>query len=213
VLERFVLTCDQPFLGEVDLAVIVDEIPDDYRMNGLFFSGYVDLLGEQWDSLVPELRAPPKGGRYHAFESYPTCDYLRIFDRVARARFPGSSRQAYRLLARSEVEVFTDSTLGKVTFSMLRDPSSALLRYPEVFGVLAHGPAVSAQRDPAPGNAVVVAFPRYLGSVEHLLGVLEGLVMAFDAIPTLEVDREPGGSCVVRVRWVTDAPVVSSRRG
>ncbi len=72
--------------------------------------------------------------------SYPLADYIRVFDPYARARFSGSSpRGGHRLVARGEVEVFAASTLGKVTFSMLNDPAVALLRYPELFGVLCEG--------------------------------------------------------------------------
>ena len=88
----------------------------------MFFTRYVAALGAEWEELLPSLDEPAKHGRYHAFASYPLRDYVRVFDRVARARFPGSTREAFRLLARGEVEVFSESTLGKVTFSLLGIP-------------------------------------------------------------------------------------------
>ena len=116
-------------------------------------------------------------------------DYVRVFDRVARARFPGSTREAFRLLARGEVEVFADSTLGKVTFSLLRDPGATLLRYPDIFKVVVRGPDITAHR--VEDRRVAVTHPRYYGSIEHGLGLVEGLVQSFDKEPRVEVTVEP----------------------
>lgn len=155
---------------------------------------------DAWANVAKELAQPPPNGKYHAFESYPMSDYLRIFDRVARARFPGSTREAYRLLARGEVDVFADSTFGKVTFSMIRDPEVALLRYPEVFGVLLNGPVVVTAERAGP-KRVAVTFQRYFGSIELLVGILEGLTMAFDVTPSLDVEIAEDRRTTMTVRW------------
>ena len=131
VNERFTTVADVALQGDVNLAATVATIPAEFMTKGMFFNRYVAALGAEWEDLAPALGEPAKHGRYHAFEHYPMRDYIRVFDRIARARFPGSTREAFRLLARGEVEVFAESTLGKVAFSLLRDPGATLLRYPD----------------------------------------------------------------------------------
>jgi uncharacterized protein (TIGR02265 family) len=213
VAERFRTVTEVPLAGDIDLARVLSEIPSDYALKGMFFSRYVSALGDAYADAAIELQAPPTSGRFHAFESYPMADYLRLFDRVARARFPGSTREAYRLLARGELDVFADSTLGKVTLSLLREPGSALLKYPEVFPVLGRGPRVTAER--RDDRRVTVTYDRYYGAVEYAIGVLEGIVLAFEEEPRLEVTVEDTRRTTIEVVWGAPAslrPPVSSRR-
>lgn len=197
--ERFVTAADVPLQGDVDLAVTLANIPADFTTKGMFFNRYVAALGAEWEEVVPALTDPAKHGRYHAFESYPMRDYIRVFDRVARARFPGSTREAFRLLARGEVEVFAESTLGKVTFSLLRDPGATLLRYPDLFKVIVRGPELTAQR--LGDRRVAVSSPHYYGSIEQGVGLVEGLVQMFDEEPRVDVSVEPDRRVVFDVSW------------
>jgi uncharacterized protein (TIGR02265 family) len=176
---------DTPLVGDIDLEATLAQIPPAFTVKGMFFPRYVNALEGDWERVADELDDPAKHGRYHAFEDYPMHDYLRIFDRVARARFPGSTREAYRLLARGEVEVFAETTLGKVTFSLLREPGAALLRYPHLMSVVTRGPSLTAAR--AGARHVVVTHERFFGAIEQGLGLVEGLVLAFDGAPRVEV--------------------------
>ena len=168
----------------------------EHTVKGLFFARFVD---EAWASVAPKLIAPPPNGKYHAFEAYPTSDYLRLFDRVARARLPAAVREAYRLLARGEVEVFAGTTLGKVTFSMLGEPGAALLRYPELSRVLARGPSVEAVRKGP--NRVVITQTSSIGAAEHFAGMLEGIVMAFEATPVVHIESSERRTVTFTVEW------------
>ncbi|MCA9584143.1 MAG: DUF2378 family protein [Myxococcales bacterium] len=201
--------CREPLRGDVAIAQVLAEIPDDHALKGMFFRRYVDALGAELDVLLPTLDAPPRLGRYMPFSTYPLADYLRLFDRVARSRYAGFGvREAYRMLARSEVEVFVASTLGRVTFSLLQDPAAALLKYPESFGVLAFGPKVRAERA---GEGVCVVFEPYRGALEYAIGVLEGLVLAFDQEPALEIEHGDARTELL-VTWSThDAGAPSIR--
>lgn len=188
-----------PLQGDVDLEATIATIPREFTAKGMFFTRYIAALGAEWEELVPALDAPAKHGRYHAFEGYPMRDYVRVFDRVARARFPGSTREAFRLLARGDIEVFGDSTLGKVTFSLLRDPGATLLRYPDIFKVVVRGPEISARR--LEDRRVAVTYPHYCGSIEHGLGLVEGLVQSFDEEPRVEVTVESDRRVMFDVSW------------
>ncbi len=199
-MERFTTVADVALQGDVDLAATVATIPAEFTTKGMFFNRYVAALGAEWEALVPSLDEPATHGRYHAFEGYPMRDYVRVFDRVARARFPGSAREAFRLLARGEVEVFAESTLGKVTFSLLSDPGATLLRYPDIFMVMVRGPqAVTAER--RGDRRVAVTFPRYYGSIETGIGLVEGMVQTFDEDPSVEVTIGDDRSVVYDVSW------------
>jgi uncharacterized protein (TIGR02265 family) len=199
VSERFVTVPDVPLQGDIDLETTIANIPPEFSAKGMFFTRYVAALGAEWEALLPALGEPAKHGRYHAFESYPLRDYVRVFDRVARARFPGSTREAFRLLARGEVEVFSDSTLGKVTFALLREPGVALMRFPDIFRTVTRASEVSAER-PGP-RRVVVTFPRYHGAYEQALGIVEGLVQTFEEEPRVEVALEAERRVVFDVSW------------
>jgi uncharacterized protein (TIGR02265 family) len=197
--ERFVTAPDVPLQGDVDLEATIANIPSGFTTKGMFFTRYVAALGAEWEELLPSLREPAKHGRYHAFENYPLRDYLRVFDRVARARFPGSTREAFRLLARGEVEVFSESTLGKVTFSLLRDPGATLLRFPDIFKIMTRASECTAHR--VGDRRVAVTFPRYHGAAEQALGLVEGLVQTFDEEPTVDCTLERERRVVFDVSW------------
>ncbi|MDB4942066.1 MAG: hypothetical protein JWP97_1600 [Labilithrix sp.] len=197
--ERYATSADAALLGDVDLERTIRAVPDSFTVRGMFFTRYVAALGAEWEELLPTLEAPAKHGRYHAFENYPTRDYLRLFGRVAAARFPGSTREAFRLLARGEVEVFAESTLGRVTFALLRDPAGALLRYPDVFRAVIHGPQLTARR--LGDRRVVITDDNHHGSVEVTLGVIEGVVQTFDETPRAEVTVESERRVVLDVTW------------
>jgi len=199
VIERFITVADVALQGDVDLEATIASIPVESTTRGMFFNRYVAALGAEWEALVPSLSAPEKHGRYHAFEGYSLRDYVRVFDRVARARFPGSAREAFRLLARGEGEVFADSTLGKVTFSLLSEPGAAMLRYPDLHKMVVRGSELTAER--RGDRRVAVTFPRYSGSIEHGLGLVEGLVQTFDEEPSVEVTVGEGRKVVYDVSW------------
>ncbi len=197
--ERFSTVADVALEGDLDLEATLATIPLEFTTKGMFFNRYVAALGAEWEELVPSLIEPAAHGRYHAFEGYPMRDYVRVFDRVARARFPGSAREAFRLLARGEVEVFAESTLGKVTLSLLSEPAATLLRYPDIFMVIVRGPEAFAERRGS--RQVAVTFPRYHGSIETGIGLVEGLVQMFDEEPIVEVTIEESRRVVYDVRW------------
>jgi uncharacterized protein (TIGR02265 family) len=199
VTARFTTVADQALEGDVDLEAIVATIPVEFTTKGMFFNRCVAALGAEWEEIAPRLLEPAKHGRYHAFEGYPMRDYVRVFDRVARARFPGSAREAFRLLGRGDVEVFADSTLGKVTFSLLSEPGTTLLRYPEIFMVVVRGPKATAER--RGDRRVAVTFPRYYGSIESGLGLVEGLVQSFDEEPRVDVTVGEDRGVVYDVSW------------
>lgn len=197
--ERYEVGETEALRGDVDLVATIARIPGHFSTRGMFFTRYVAALGAEWEELLPTLEAPAKHGKYHAFESYPMRDYLRVFGTVAKARFPGSTREAFRLLARGEVEVFAGSTLGKVTFSLLRDPGAALLRYPEIFNAVIRGPQLSSERKGP--RRVLISNRQHLAAIEQTLGVLEGIVQAFEETPRVAVVVEDDRSCTFDVSW------------
>lgn len=191
---------DVPLTGDVDLAAILVDVPPYATLKGMFCARYVAAIEGPWEEIAEDLEAPPKDGKYTAFDDYPLSDYLRLMDRAARDRFPRSStREAYRLLGRGVVDVFTTSTLGKVTFALIRDPGQALARYPDVTSVLTRGAvrgeAIRGERQ------VSLRFPKFVGAVEASLGCFEALVLMFDERPRVQVALEPEGAARFDVRW------------
>jgi uncharacterized protein (TIGR02265 family) len=199
VSERFTMAAGVPLQGDVDLAATLGNIPREFTTKGMFFTRYVAALGAEWEELLPLLDEPAKHGRYHAFADYPLRDYVRVFERVARARFPGSTREAFRLLARGEIEVFSSSTLGKVAFALLRDPAATLLRFPDLFKMVARASSCTATR--IGDRRVTVTFPRFHGASEQALGLVEGIVQTYDEEPRLDVVIDEHRRIELDVTW------------
>jgi len=157
----------------------------------MFLARYADVA--PWEELARTLDAPPRGGKYHAFTDYPVGDYYQLVDRAARARHARvSTRQGYRLLGRSEVDVFRKTTIGGVTFSISDDPLTMIERYPAVLRVVARGVRGSATRD---AKTVTLRLDVFVGSIEATVGILEGIALELRAKPRIEV--------------VVDAPAVT----
>lgn len=197
--DRFRTRVDVPLVGDVDFEACLRGIPAEFMVKGMFFTRYVNALEAAWEKMASSLDAPARHGRYHAFESYPMRDYMRLFDRVARERFPGSTREAYRLVSRGEIEVFAESTLGKVAFSLVGDPGAALLRYPDLLAAVTRGPSVAAQKRDA--KHVVMIFDRVFGTPEQVMGLVEGLVLMFEETPALEATVGDPERMTLDVRW------------
>ncbi|MDB5213786.1 MAG: hypothetical protein JWO86_1713 [Myxococcaceae bacterium] len=197
--ERFTTIATVPLQGDVDLEMTLANIPPDFTTKGMFFTRYIAALGAEWEELLPSLAEPAKHGRYHAFADYPLRDYVRVFERVARARFPGSTREAFRLLARGEIEVFSGSTLGKVAFSLLRDPAATLLRFPDLFKMVARASECTAKK--LGERHVAVTFPRFHGASEQALGLVEGIVQTYDEEPRLDVTIDERRRIDFDVTW------------
>src|SRR5207253_1432621 len=110
------------------------------------------------------------------------------------------AREAHRLLSRNVFDTFSGSTLGKITLSMLSGPGSALSKYQEMYNAMTRGS--SAKVTTLEPNLVEVDFRDYYSTVEAVFGVVEGIVMAFGAKPTLTVKVAPRGRVTATVRWV-----------
>ncbi|MGZ3422161.1 MAG: DUF2378 family protein [Polyangiales bacterium] len=196
----FEISSSVPLSGALDLDAVADRIPRHHRLKGMFFGRCVEVVRADWAVIATSLDEPAPGARYQAFESYPVRDYQRIFVAAARRAHPSvSSREAVRLYARAEVEAFVGTMLGRVTFSMLSDPTAALLRYPEVFDLLANGPTASARK--LGDRLVAVELRDAHAPVEYTVGVLEGIVLAFKRHSRMQVHWTPS-HLRIEVRWM-----------
>jgi uncharacterized protein (TIGR02265 family) len=198
--QSFEIASNVPFTGALDLDAVADRIPAHHRLKGMFFGRCVAVVRDEWPSIAATLEEPAPNGRYSAFESYPVRDYQRVFVAAARKTHPKvSPREAMRLYARAEVEAFVATMLGRVTFSMLSDPTAALLRYPEVFDLLAQGPTASAKK--LGERVVLVELRNAHAPVEYTVGVLEGIVLAFKRHSRVQVTSSTE-LLRVEVRWM-----------
>jgi uncharacterized protein (TIGR02265 family) len=196
----FEISSTAPLTGSLDLEAVADRIPAHHRLKGMFFVRCVAVLRDQWSAIAATLDEPPPAGRYSSFESYPVRDYQRLFVAAARKVHPRvSPREAVRLYARAEVEAFVSTMFGRVTFSMLSDPTAALLRYPEVFGLLANGPTASASK--LGERTVLVQLRNAHAPTEYTVGVLEGIVLAFKRHSRMQVAAAEG-ALSIEIRWM-----------
>lgn len=162
--------------------------PADHLVKGMFCNRFLDGLAGDFEALCPRLIAPPRGGRYLPFKDYPQADYARLAFAAAAKHFPGLDlAEATRRAARDDFGTFARSTMGKVMLALIGDPHNALLRMPEAFTRIAPGPELRAEERGS--CAVRMMFVRYQGSIEYLLGQLEGIVMSYDHSPVTTIHR------------------------
>jgi uncharacterized protein (TIGR02265 family) len=186
--------------GDVDIEALIATIPESYTIRGMFFTQYVDDMGDDFATLAPLLCSPPASGRYLAFTAYSIRDHLRLIDAAARRLYPHCpSVEAHRLRARAELATFARSMVGKSIVSIIRDPATLLLRYSEIFGPFVKGPSGKASREGK--DAVRIELTDYFGSVNYQIGLFEGFVMNFGFTPRTEVESPSPGKLSFLVAW------------
>jgi uncharacterized protein (TIGR02265 family) len=189
-----------PLIGEVDVEALIATIPEHYSIRGLFFKQLVADLGDEFAALTPKLCAPPPSGSYLALTSYPIRDHLRVIDAAACHLYPDyPNREAHRRRARTELGNFARSKLGKAILSVIRDPATLLVRYPEIFDAFTKGPKGRGSREGT--DAVKIELTDYFGSVDYQVGLVEGFVMNFGFTPRTEVFRQPPNKLIFLVAW------------
>jgi uncharacterized protein (TIGR02265 family) len=189
-----------PLCGEVDVEALIATIPEHYTVRGIFIAPLAVEIKDDFDKLIPKLCAPPPSGKYLAFASYPIRDHLRVIDAAACRLYPAAeNREAHRLRARAEFGNFGKTMLGKAILSVIRDPLTVLLRYPEIYDMFTKGPRGRASLEGP--QAVKLELLDYFGSVEYQVGVLEGCVMSFGFVPRTEVRSEGPNKLIFQVEW------------
>jgi len=120
----FEIDASTPLTGDVDIEALIANVPESHTMRGMFLAPLAGELGVDFVKLAPKLGSPPPSGKYLALVAYPSSDFFRLFDAVARRRHPSSTgREAYRLQAREASRVFASSMTGKAILSVIKDPA------------------------------------------------------------------------------------------
>ncbi len=174
-------------------------LPRHHTAKGMFFPAVARHLAPgEYDALRPSLRAPPRGDKYLPFGDYPLVDLCRLDVAVARKLFPNEALgEGLRRLARSDIDVFGATRIGRVMLALVHDAASALLLLPTVVARVQCGGAVRAERR---GNAVglsVHEMPYWLEG--GVFGTLEGIVAHFGGAARITVDRRSEGDAEVEI--------------
>lgn len=177
-----------PLAGTLDVDALTARIPANYTVKGLFCSRFVERLGADYRKLEPQLSAAPRGGRYVPFKDYPQTDYTRIVAATAIKMFPSQPLpEAMRRIARDDFATFSASMFGKVLLSLIGDARSTLHHTPDAYHRIAPGPRVRVEDLDA--RVTRLTFEGHRGSLEYTLGQLEGIVLAYQRLPTVIVSR------------------------
>lgn len=187
--------------GTFDPEARFASFPPHYTIKGVFFTGLVAMLGDRFDTVAQGLSAPPRLGRYLPFRDYPQVDYSRVTHAAVKHCFPDLPlREAARRVARNDFAAFASSTVGTVMLSVMRDPSEALLRFPEIHRLVLRGGRVDAE--PLSPHGIRLEYRDFLGWVDcYVIGTLEGAVGLFGATPTLDVTLFSDRHARYDVRW------------
>lgn len=127
MVTRFTATFDTPLRdeGHPDHAARVAACDPAQTVKGMFFEDLVRILGSERGALDAELLAPPRGGRYLPFVSYPLRDHAVLAYHAARKLYPDlAMREGVRRLHRGNLEALSRSTVGKVLTSLSSDIKS-----------------------------------------------------------------------------------------
>jgi len=202
-MQKFVAEPSVPFKGSFDAEARFKRFPSDYTMKGMFFGHLVRTLGEQgFREVAPSLVHAPRGGRYLPFRDYPQVDYSRMAHATALRRHPYVAlAEAARRVARQDFAAFAASTIGRVTLSMIGDAGSALMKFPDMYRMVLTGGSVrAAPLDDATG--VRLEYVDFLGWVDcYAIGTIEGLVLHYGRMPTIDVELLGEDHAIYEVRW------------
>ena len=190
----------EPLRGDLDIEALVRAAPSAHTIKGAFIGSNAALAMPDWPELEKKLLAPPRGGKYLPFSDYPLTDYLRVTDAAARRKFPRMpTREAHRQLSRLTFDVFSQTTLGKVTMAMITTPAGAFLKYQEIYNRMVSGSKVLV----IPRNARVIdfEFTNYYSTQEAIYGVLEGVVLAYRSVPHVILLGKGKGHFLATVEW------------
>jgi uncharacterized protein (TIGR02265 family) len=174
--------------GTLDIEALAARIPANHTVKGLFCSRFVERLGMDYAKLEPRLSAAPRGGRYLPFKDYLQADYTRIVAAAATKLFPSQPLpEAIRRIARDDFTTFGASMFGKIVLSLIGDARSTLHRAPDAYHRIAPGPRV--QVEDLDARVTRLTFEGHRSSLEYTLGQLEGIVLAYQRVPTVIVSR------------------------
>lgn len=199
-MTRYRLTLSTPLDSAPDPEARFQRFPSSYTIKGMFFSRPIEILGADYNALLPQLKRPQSGGRYLAFRDYPQEDYSRISHAAATRRWPHVSvAEAMRQLARDDIRIFGASRLGRVVLAMTGDVTSSLLKLPEMYGMSLKGGEVTAE---TVQEGVKLEFRDFLGWVDcYPVGTVEGLVLHYGQEPEVEIECSGEGDATYLVRW------------
>lgn len=200
-MDTFVVRGGQSLQNDFDAEERFAKFPTDFTLKGLFFPRLVLMLGDGWSKLEPTLLAPPRFGKYFPFSDYPQVDYSRLTYAVAKKCFPRLPlREAARRVARRDFEVFADSRVGGVMLSMLGGVDSALLKFPQMMGIVLSGGSCKGTR--IDDRTVRLEWDNFLGWLDcYSIGTIEGIVSHFGHAATIEVRMQKYGYATYDVRW------------
>jgi uncharacterized protein (TIGR02265 family) len=190
----------EPLRGDLDLEGLLRLVPPNHLIKGAFIGSNAAIAAPDWAALEDRLIAPPRGGKYLAFSDYPLTDYLRVTDAAARRKFPKiATREAHRLLSRNTFDVFAQTTLGRVTMTMITTPAGAFLKYQDIYNKMVTGSRVVVT--PKTATSIDFEFIDYFSTQEAIYGVLEGVVLAYRLVPRVVLLGKGKGHYLATVDW------------
>lgn len=175
-----------PDLGPIE--PLIREMPSSYTVKGMFVAPIANRLGKAEVERLRSTFDAPLRDRYLAFRDYPQADHSRLMARLAELEYPGHSpAEALRRFARSDMQTFAGSTLGRVIMAVVGDAVSALLKIPTVYEKVAPGTVVVGRQTP---GGVSLEFQPVYGAWAYQLGQVEGIAAHYGARTAVAVFEE-----------------------
>jgi len=191
---------DRPLSGSVDVGRLQREMAEGFTLKGMFFRRVVKALGPRLDEVLGELQMPPGRAGYLPFKDYPQSDYSVLSVAAARHRFPRlSDREGLRRLARADLAVFGESTIGRVMLSMVGDTHRALTDLPKVYAKVAPGPW-GFETETLGERALRLAMANHPGEWCYQIGQCEGIAAHYGDRLSATV-TEKGRSVTFEFHW------------
>jgi uncharacterized protein (TIGR02265 family) len=198
---RLRVRIDEPIETTFDLEERLARIPREHTVKGIFFLPQLRTLGRDYRLVAPKLLAPPRLVYYVPFADYPERDCARLAFASARKLHPELPlAEACRRVGRHDAEAFANTTIGRVMLTQVRDPASNLLLLPDVYGlILSH---VRCRASMLEERRVRIDFERLYGTLDNLqIGTIEGIVLQYREVPTIDVELYDEHRATFVVTW------------
>jgi uncharacterized protein (TIGR02265 family) len=190
------------FTGALEIEPYLAALPEDEACKGFFFTGVVDQVSKLRPGREEDLFAGLSQRRWTAFRDYPFRDNLRLLQNAVTILYPRvPGREGLRRIGWLAHPFFAESIVGKVVYGLFgKDPDAIIASGVRAYQLcLKHG-RMSTRK--LAKNHWRSRYDRVAFLDTYHVGVIEGALRMYNALPRVRVRMDSITSGELDVRWV-----------
>lgn len=170
-------------------------MPETAKQKGMFLIAMV-VEAKKLGRTLPSARE-----RYLPFQDYPLREHVQLLVEYAQVMFPQHSlREGLRRIGRAAHRAFVESTVGKVVWATVTDPTSAIEGILKGYSISVPGCDVRVtERGPAFARVRMERVYYFLDC--HHVGCIEGAVRAVGVKPRVRIKLDSPTSADLMCEW------------